>query len=137
MLESLRISAFAPAAVHGAGDSGSAVGAISKVIVAVAAPAIRRARNLIGNVLEKEANMNDIMHDGTPDGIWNSQDHPSGLPDSGLVSSSGTGAESATARQDARKIRENVARQLAAANDQLMAKNHALAEGAEPRRARN
>ena len=36
MHESLRISAFAPAAVHGAGDSGSAVGAIAKVIVAVA-----------------------------------------------------------------------------------------------------
>lgn len=65
--------------------------------------------------------MNDIMHDGTPDGIWNSQDHPSGLPDSGPVSSAGTGAESATARQD-------VARELAAANDQLMAKNHALAQ---------
>ena len=72
--------------------------------------------------------MNDIMHDGTPDGIWNSQDHPSGLPDSGPVSSAGTGAESATARQDVRKIRENVARELAAANDQLMAKNHALAQ---------
>ena len=68
------------------------------------------------------------MHDGTPDGIWNSQDHPSGLPDSGPVSSAGTGAESATARQDARKIRENVAHELAAANDQLMAKNHALAQ---------
>ena len=68
------------------------------------------------------------MHDGTPDGIWNSQDHPSGLPDSGPVSSAGTGAESATARQDVRKIRENVARELAAANDQLMAKNHALAQ---------
>ena len=68
------------------------------------------------------------MHDGTPDGIWNSQDHPSGLPDSGPVSSSGTGAESATARQDVKKIRENVARELAAANDQLMAKNHALAQ---------
>ena len=72
--------------------------------------------------------MNDIMHDGTPDGIWNSQDHPSGLPDSGPVSSSGTGAESATAPQDVKKIRENVARELAAANDQLMAKNHALAQ---------
>ena len=72
--------------------------------------------------------MNDIMHDGTPDGIWNSQDHPSGLPDSGPVSSAGTGAESATAPQDVRKIRENVARELAAANDQLMAKNHALAQ---------
>lgn len=38
------------------------------------------------------------------------------------------GAESATARQDVKKIRENVARELAAANDQLMAKNHALAQ---------
>ena len=53
MHEYLRISAFAPAAVHGAGDSGSAVGAIAKVIVAVAAPAIRRARNLIGKRARK------------------------------------------------------------------------------------
>ena len=53
MHESLRILAFAPAAVHGAGDSGSAVGAISKVIVAVADPAIRRARNLIGKCARK------------------------------------------------------------------------------------
>ncbi|MDB1215820.1 hypothetical protein PL739_02385 [Bifidobacterium bifidum] len=53
MHESLRISAFAPAAVHGAGDFGSAVGAIAKVIVAVAAPAIRRARNLIGKRARK------------------------------------------------------------------------------------
>ena len=53
MHESLRISAFAPAAVHGAGDSGSAVGAISKVIVAVTDPAIRRARNLIGKRARK------------------------------------------------------------------------------------
>ena len=53
MHESLRISAFAPAAVYGAGDSGSAVGAIAKVIVAVAAPAIRRARNLIGKRARK------------------------------------------------------------------------------------
>lgn len=53
MHESLRISAFAPTAVHGAGDSGSAVGAIAKVIVAVVAPAIRRARNLIGKRARK------------------------------------------------------------------------------------
>lgn len=53
MHESLRISAFAPAAVHGAGDSGSAVGAIAKVIVAVTDPAIRRARNLIGKRARK------------------------------------------------------------------------------------